>query len=144
MPEQPVPVRADYPHALPITTRWIDNDVYGHVNNAVYYAYFDTAVNAYLIARGALDVAGGEVIGLVIESGCRYFTPLAFPDPVTAGLRVARLGTTSVRYEIGLFRADERRAAAAGHFVHVYVKRATRRPTPLPEKLRDALQGLVV
>lgn len=142
MDRAPIPSRADYRHFSPITTRWMDNDVYGHVNNAVYYAYFDTAVNAYLIARGVLDYAGGETIGLVVESGCRYFTPLAFPGRVVAGLRVARLGTTSVRYGIGLFRGDEDRAAAAGHFVHVYVNRATRRPIPLPEDLRAALEDL--
>ncbi|PYE52864.1 acyl-CoA thioester hydrolase [Deinococcus yavapaiensis KR-236] len=120
----------------------MDNDVYGHVNNVVYYSYFDTVVNAYLIERGVLDLRGAGVIGLVVETGCRYFAPLAFPEVVTAGLRVAKLGTSSVRYEIGLFRAEEDVVSAFGHFVHVYVDRETRRPTPLPNDLRAALTAL--
>jgi acyl-CoA thioester hydrolase len=127
-----------------ITTRWADNDVYGHVNNVVYYAFFDTAVNQYLMEAGVLDPAASPVIGLVVETQCRYRAPIAFPDRVTAGIRVARLGTTSVRYEVGLFRNDAAQASAAGHFVHVYVDRATTRPTPLPEALRQALAPLVV
>ncbi|AFZ67487.1 acyl-CoA thioesterase [Deinococcus peraridilitoris] len=138
------PARADYAHFLPIGTRWMDNDVYGHVNNVVYYSYFDTVVNQFLISRGVLDFAHGEVIGLVVETGCRYFASLSFPDPVTAGLRVARLGNSSVRYEVALFRADEARAAAAGFFVHVYVNRHSRRPTLLPDNLRRVLETLVV
>ena len=134
--------RSHFPHLRPVPTRWMDNDVYGHVNNVVYYAYFDTVVNAYLIERGVLDIHGGSVIGLVVETGCRYFAPLAFPDTVTAGLRVAKLGTSSVRYEIGLFRGDEEVVSAFGHFVHVYVNRQTRRPTPLPSDLRAALTSL--
>lgn len=134
--------RADYRHFLPITTRWMDNDVYGHVNNVVYYSYFDTVVNRYLIESGALDIAASPVIGLVVETGCRYAKPIAFPEAVTAGLRVARLGSSSVRYEIGLFREGDDGAAAEGHFIHVYVDRATRRPTPLPEGLRSALLPL--
>ncbi len=137
-------VRVDYRAFRAITTRWADNDVYGHVNNVVYYAFFDTAVNQYLIEAGALDLAAGPVIGLVVETKCRYRAPLSFPDGVTAGIRVARLGTTSVRYEVGLFRNEETQAAAAGHFIHVYVDRDTRRPTPLPEALRRALEPLVV
>ncbi|MFN3354314.1 MAG: acyl-CoA thioesterase [Brevundimonas sp.] len=125
-----------------IDTRWADNDVYGHVNNVVYYAFFDTAVNRLLIARGALDIHAGAVIGLVVETGCRYHAAVSFPDRVTAGIRVARLGTTSVRYEIGLFREDEAEAAAEGFFVHVYVDRETRRPTPLPDALKAALADL--
>lgn len=136
------PVRGDFPHFLPITTRWMDNDVYGHVNNVVHYAYFDTVVNRYLIERGVLDIHRGPVIGLVVETGCRYFAPLAFPGTVHAGLRVARLGTSSVRYEVGLFADDAAEAAAHGHFVHVYVDRETRRPTELPRDLRLALQAL--
>jgi len=136
------PARAAYPHFLPITTRWMDNDVYGHVNNVVYYAYFDTVVNAYLIERGVLQPATSDVIGLVVETGCRYFAPLAFPERVNAGLRVTHVGNTSVRYEVALFREDEPLAAAAGHFVHVYVERSTRRPVPLPQELRDALAPL--
>ena len=127
-----------------IPTRWMDNDVYGHVNNVVYYSYFDTAVNAHLIEAGALDIAGSPVIGLVVETQCRYASPIAFPDLVTAGIRVARLGTSSVRYEIGLFRNDAQTASAEGHFVHVYVDRATSRPVPLPDALRAALEPLTV
>jgi acyl-CoA thioester hydrolase len=125
-----------------IGTRWMDNDVYGHVNNVVYYSWFDTAVNAWLIEEGALDIHGGSVIGLVIETQCNYFAPLAFPQPVEAGLRVAQLGRSSVRYEVGLFAAGEAQAAACGHFVHVYVDRATRRPVDLPGGLRRTLQTI--
>jgi acyl-CoA thioester hydrolase len=132
-------------HAIrPITTRWMDNDVYAHVNNVVYYAFFDTVVNAYLIQQKVLDYAAGEVIGLVVETGCHYFEPVAFPDTVYGGLRVAHLGSSSVRYEVGLFREDGELAAAQGHFVHVYVDRAQRRPTPLPAALRQVLSGILV
>lgn len=127
-----------------ISTRWSDNDVYGHVNNVVYYSWFDTAVNAYLIEQGVLDIHAGDTIGLVIETQCNYFASLAFPQTVEAGLRVARLGGSSVRYEVGLFAQGEPLSAAAGHFIHVYVDRETRRPAPLPEPLRTALQALVV
>jgi acyl-CoA thioester hydrolase len=126
----------------PIGTRWADNDVYGHVNNVVYYSWFDTAVNAYLIEQGALDIHAGEVIGLVIETQCQYFAPLAFPQTVHAGLRVAHLGRSSVRYEVGLFAEGEDLCAACGHFVHVYVDRATRRPVPLPPLLKKTLETL--
>jgi acyl-CoA thioester hydrolase len=122
----------------------MDNDVYGHVNNVTYYSYFDTMVNGYLIEQGALDIARSDTIGLVVETQCQYFAPLAFPDLVTAGLRVAHLGRTSVRYEIGIFRNDDAQAAAQGHFVHVYVGRASGRPVPLPETLQRALKGLMV
>jgi acyl-CoA thioester hydrolase len=125
-----------------IPTRWSDNDVYGHVNNVVYYSWFDTAVNAYLIAQGALDIHHGETIGLVIETQCNYFAPLAFPQTVQAGLRVAKLGSSSVRYEIGLFAQGEAMSAATGHFVHVYVDKATRKPCALPANLRAALEPL--
>ncbi len=135
--------REDYAAFSDITTRWMDNDVYGHINNVVYYSFFDTAVNAMLIARGALDIHGGSVIGLVVETQCRYFAPLAFPEPVVAGMRVARLGSSSVRYEIGLFAGEAEEAAAEGHFVHVYVDRETRRPVALPDALRSALEPLV-
>jgi len=140
----PPETRAAYRRFVPITTRWADNDVYGHVNNVVYYAFFDTAVNSVLIAEGALDIAKSAVIGLVVETGCRYYRSMAFPDRVTAGIRVAHLGTSSVRYEVGLFREDEEEAAAQGHFVHVYVDRATQRPVPLPEDLRRVLGPLAV
>jgi acyl-CoA thioester hydrolase len=126
-----------------IATRWMDNDVYGHVNNVVYYSWFDTAVNGYLIEQGALDIHQGEVIGLVIETQCNYFEPLAFPQTVQAGLRVAHRGRSSVRYEVGLFSESGELSAAAGHFVHVYVDRNTRRPVPLPEPLKAVLETLV-
>ena len=134
--------RGAFRHFLPITTRWMDNDVYGHVNNVVYYSYFDTVVNRYLIERDVLDIHRGAVIGLVVETGCHYFAPLAFPETVHAGLRVARLGTSSVRYEVALFGGEAPLAAAQGHFVHVYVDRASRRPAALPTPLRAALQDL--
>jgi acyl-CoA thioester hydrolase len=138
---QPQP-RTAYPHFFEITTRWMDNDAYGHVNNVVYYSYFDTVVNRWLIEQGALDVQRSEVIGLVIETHCNYFSPLEFPQIVDAGLRVAQVGRSSVRYEVGLFARGEPLSAAAGHFVHVYVDRAARRPTPLPASLLAALQPL--
>lgn len=125
-----------------IGTRWQDNDIYGHVNNVVYYSWFDTAVNAWLIEHGALDIHGGASIGLVIETQCNYFAPIAFPQNVEAGIRVARLGNSSVRYEVGLFAEGEQDAAAQGHFVHVYVDRQSRRPIPLPEKLRRLLESI--
>ena len=141
--DRPLPLkRADFPHVLAITTRWMDNDVYGHVNNVVYYSFFDTVVNRYLIEHGALDFANGPTIGLVVETKCNYFQPIAFPDTVHAGLRVVHQGTSSVRYEVGLFRNDDETASAQGHFVHVYVDRTTNRPVPLPEPLKKALAGL--
>lgn len=127
-----------------IPTRWADNDVYGHVNNVVYYSWFDTAVNAYLIEQGALDIHQGETIGLVVETQCNYFSSLAFPQTVQAGIRVTKLGTSSVRYEIGLFAQDEALSAAVGHFVHVYVDKTSRRPCVLPAALRAALEPLVL
>jgi acyl-CoA thioester hydrolase len=141
---RPVPTkRADYPHFLSINTRWSDNDIYGHVNNVVYYSYFDTVVNEYLIREGALDLEAGKTIGLVVETHCSYFASLAFPDRIDAGLRVTRLGATSVRYEVGIFSAGSEHPAAQGHFVHVYVDRDTRRPVPLPNTLVAALKPLV-
>jgi acyl-CoA thioester hydrolase len=136
--------RARYAAFRPITTRWMDNDVYGHVNNVVYYSFFDTAVNGLLMEAGVLDIHRGEVIGLVVETRCNYFAPIAFPQAVTAGVRVAQLGRSSVRYEIGLFAGDAPESAAAGHFIHVYVDRVTRRPVPLPEPLKAVLQSWVV
>ena len=135
-------VRSGYRHFQRITTRWIDNDVYGHVNNVVYYSYFDTVVNEFLIRAGVLDIETSAVIGVVVETQCRYFSGLAFPQTAHAGLRVARLGSSSVRYEIGIFADDAESACAQGHFVHVYVDRRTRRPTPLPAPLRAALEKL--
>ncbi|MBT9599231.1 MAG: acyl-CoA thioesterase [Vitreoscilla sp.] len=134
--------RSAYRAFRPITTRWMDNDVYGHINNVVYYSFFDTAVNGHLIEVGALDIHAGTVIGLVIETRCNYFAPLAFPQAIDAGLRVAHMGRSSVRYEVGLFAAGQPLSAAAGHFVHVYVDRITRRPTELPAALRTALDAL--
>jgi acyl-CoA thioester hydrolase len=135
--------RTDYAHFTRITTRWMDNDVYGHVNNVVYYSFFDTVVNQYLVKGESLDPRSSSVVGLVVETQCRYFRPISFPDSVDAGIRVAKLGNTSVRYEVGLFRNDEDTAAAQGHFVHVYVERANNRPAPIPDKARRLLEGLV-
>lgn len=140
---RPTPsTRTAYRAFRTIPTRWMDNDIYGHMNNVVHYSLFDTAVNGWLIENGVLDIHTGDQIGLVVETGCRYFSELAFPDIVTAGLRVARLGGSSVRYEIGLFRNDEDLAAAEGFFVHVYVDKETRRPRPLNERLRQTLQEI--
>jgi len=140
---KPIPnQRAAYRHFQRIPTRWMDNDVYGHVNNVVYYSYFDTVVNQYLIEQGALDIVRSPVFGLVVKTSCEYFAPIIFPDLVNTGLRVAKLGNTSVRYEIGIFRNDEDLASAQGYFIHVYVDRATRRPTPLPADLRAALERI--
>lgn len=142
--EKPQPEgRAGYKAFRTIGTRWMDNDAYGHVNNVVYYSWFDTAVNAYLIEQGVLDIHHGETIGLVIETRCNYFAPVAFPQTVEAGLRVARLGNTSVRYEVGLFLQGEPLTVAKGHFVHVYVDRATRRPTSVPAPLKKVLEALL-
>ena len=137
-----LPTRAGFPAIRSITTRWMDNAVYGHVHNVVYYSFFDTAVNAHLIEQGVLDPATSPVIGLVVETGCRYAAPITFPDRVDAGVRVARIGTSSVRYEVGLFCNDEDAAAAFGHFTHVYVNRETRRPVPIPDAVRKVLEGL--
>lgn len=139
---QPEP-RSAYQVFRPISTRWMDNDAYGHVNNVVYYSWFDTAVNAYLIEQGVLDIERGQTIGLVIETQCNYFEPLAFPQTVEAGIRVARLGNSSVRYEVGLFAQGAPLTAAKGHFIHVYVDRHTRRPTPLPDPLKTVLEQLL-
>jgi acyl-CoA thioester hydrolase len=143
-PNPAIPTRTDFPAFRRITTRWMDNDAYRHVNNVVYYSFFDTAVNQMLIEAGVLDIASSPAIGLVVETGCRYFAPVAFPDTIDAGVRVTKLGRSSVRYEVGLFRNDEPTAAAAGHFVHVYVDRDSNRPTPIPAATRAFLEGLVV
>ncbi len=134
--------RADYRTFRTITTRWMDNDAYGHMNNVVHYSLFDTAVNGWLIENGVLDIYRGAQIGLVVETGCRYFAEMAFPDTIHAGIRVAKLGNSSVRYEIGLFRNDEDVAAAEGFFVHVYVDAGTRRPAPLDPALRTLLESI--
>ena len=142
-PPKPQPEgRGGYKAFRTITTRWMDNDAYGHVNNVVYYSWFDTVVNAHLIEQGALDIHHGETIGLVIETQCNYFAPVEFPQAVEAGLRVAKIGNSSVRYEVGLFLAGEPLTVAKGHFVHVYVNRADRRPTPLPQRLKAVLETL--
>jgi len=131
--------RDHYRHFLTIPTRWMDNDVYGHVNNVVYYSFFDTVVNKFLIEQGQLDYSKGKVVGLVVETKCQYFAPIAFPDVVVAGIKVAHIGTSSVRYEIGLFKNDEDNPAAEGHFVHVYVTRSGNKPTPLSTQMRSVL-----
>lgn len=135
--------RSAYACWVPVPTRWMDNDLYGHLNNVIYYSLFDTAVNRYLIEQGALDLHHGDVIGLVVETHCNFFASLAFPQPIEAGLRVAQRGRSSVRYEIGLFAEGESLCAAAGHFVHVYVDRSSRRPVPeLPSAYQQALKPL--
>jgi acyl-CoA thioester hydrolase len=134
--------RNAYRHFQSIPTRWMDNDVYGHVNNVVYYSYFDTVVNQYLIEQRVLNIEASKVIGLVVETQCQYFASITFPDVVHAGLRVAKLGNSSVRYEIGLFRNDEQAASAQGYFIHVYVDRTTRRAILLPPDMRNALESI--
>lgn len=135
--------RSAYRHFRELTTRWMDNDVYRHINNVVYYSFFDTAVCQYLIEAGVLDIENSPVIGLVAETRCQYFSSIAFPSRIAAGLRVGRLGTSSVRYEVGLFRDEDDTAAAQGHFIHVYVDRTTQRPVPLPAALRGVLNALL-
>jgi acyl-CoA thioester hydrolase len=141
-PRPQAEARDSYPAFRSISTRWMDNDVYGHVNNVVYYSWFDTAVNGLLIDHGVLDIHAGATIGLVVETQCHYFAPLAFPQTVEAGVRVAHMGSSSVRYEVGLFAQGAPLTAAKGHFVHVYVDRSTRRPTALPEALSAFLRTL--
>ena len=136
--------RASYRRFLTVPTRWSDNDSYGHVNNVTYYPYFDTAVNEHLIRCGGLDIAGDPAIGYAVETSCRFAKPLSFPEAIDVGLRVVRLGTTSVTYEIGIFRRGDDEPAAAGRFVHVWVDRASERPVPIPARIRAALMPLVV
>jgi acyl-CoA thioester hydrolase len=136
--------RDAYRHFTPLATRWMDNDAYGHLNNVVYYSLFDTAVNRYLIEAGALDIHTGQTIGLVVETHCNYFASIQFPQMIEAGIRVTHVGSSSVRYEVGIFAVGEPVVAACGHFVHVYVNRDTRRPVPLPEALNTALLELKV
>ncbi len=136
--------RTSFLHFRRMDTRWNDNDAYGHINNVVYYAFFDTAVNACLIQSGLLDIQKSPVIGLVVETQCQYFKPIAYPDVVHAGIRVAKLGTSSVRYDIGLFANDDDTAAAQGHFVHVYTDRATGKPVRIPDDVRSALTKLML
>jgi len=140
--DKPTLAEKDFPFALTIPTRWIDNDVYGHVNNVVYYAYFDTVINRWLIDEGRLDIQKSDVIGVCVESQCRYLRSAAFPDELRAGLRVTKVGRTSVVYELGIFQGGE--LCAAGSFVHVFVERASRRPAPIPADIRAALERLLV
>lgn len=135
--------RSDYLHFVDLTTRWADNDIYGHVNNVMYYSYFDTTANTYLIEHGGLDIHDSKVIGLVVDSGCSYFAPLAFPDRLQGGLRIAQIGSSSVRYEIAIFKIGEDSAAAQGHFVHVFVDRDSRKPVAIPEAMRTALSQII-
>lgn len=143
MSKPELPTRADYKVFYPINTRWSDNDIYGHVNNVVYYSYFDTAANRYLIEQGGLDISDGSVVGYVVNSGCEYHAPITYPEPVEAGLRVDRLGTSSVRYGLAIFREGSEQAAAHGHFVHVFVDRAADKSVPIPANLRQALERLL-
>ena len=142
------PKRGDYPHFLQIPTRWMDNDVYGHVNNVIYYSWIDTVVSHYLIDEGGFSIEDSEVIGIAAESGCNFFASVTYPDVIDAGLRIARLGNSSVTYEVGLFRhlevnrADDL-AAAAGFFVHVFVSRETMRPVPIPKRMRAAFERIL-
>lgn len=140
---QPQHLRSNYLHFQPITTRWHDNDLYGHVNNVTYYSYFDSAVNAYLIEVGGLDIHGGAVVGFVVSSSCDYFASIAFPERIEIGLRVGKLGNSSVQYELAVFKAGEDEACAAGRFVHVFVERQSNRPVTIPEPLRTALTALL-
>ncbi len=141
---QPQHQRSDYRHFQPITTRWHDNDVYGHVNNVTYYSFFDSAVNTYLIEVGGLDIHGGSVVGFVVSSSCDYFASIAFPERIEVGLRVGKLGNSSVQYELAVFKVGEEHACAAGRFVHVFVDRQSNRPVPIPASLRAALEGVQV
>lgn len=134
--------RDHYRYFLDIPTRWMDNDIYGHVNNVVYYSYFDTVINRFLIEKGGLDIHGGNVIGVAVETMCQFYASFAYPETVVAGLCVGRLGRSSVRYELGLFAKDCHEPAAEGHFVHVFVDRLTSKPKPIPQQLRQALQQL--
>jgi acyl-CoA thioester hydrolase len=143
MSKPAVPVRDDYKVFYPITTRWADNDIYGHVNNVTYYSYFDSAANRYLIEEGGLDITDSRIVGYVVNSGCQYHAPIAYPDEIEAGLRVDRLGGSSVQYGIAIFKAGQVNAVAHGHFVHVFVERAEDRATPIPGPLRQALERIL-
>ena len=138
------PQRTDYRHFQPITTRWHDNDIYGHVNNVTYYSFFDSAVNSYLIERGGLDIHEGSVVGFVVSSACDYFASIAYPELIEVGLRVGKLGNSSVQYELAIFRAGEEEACAAGRFVHVFVDRQSNQPVAIPAQMRQALEHLAV
>lgn len=136
--------RDTYGYFLDLQSRWMDNDLYGHVNNVTYYSYFDTVVNYFLIHEGGLDIHAAPIIGVVVESHCNYTSSVAYPDVIACGLRVGKLGSSSVRYEVGIFRNDEDQASAAGYFVHVFVDRATNKPVPIPADIRAALERIRV
>ena len=142
MPEKPQITRAEYGYSHTLTTRWLDNDIYGHVNNALYYAFFDTAINEYLIAEGGLDINGGSAVAFAAESQCQYLHPLAFPGVIEIAMRVGKLGNSSVRYELAIFKHGESLAAAVGYFVHVFVDRETQKPVAMPAQIRAALERL--
>jgi len=144
MSKENIETRDRYPHFLSIQTRWSDNDIYGHVNNVTYYSYFDTVVNCFLIDQGGLDIETDSVIGVALETMCKFNKPLAYPEVLEAGLRVGKLGNSSVRYEIGIFQEGAAEAAAMGHFVHVFVDRATGKPAPIPDAIRSALERIKV
>ena len=144
MSKPEIPTRADYGVFYPITTRWSDNDIYGHANNVTYYSYFDTVANRYLIEEGGLDISDGTIVGYVVNSGCEYHAPITYPEPIEAGVRVDRLGNSSVQYGIAIFKAGEETACAHGHFVHVFVERAENRSVPIPANLRTALEKILV
>ncbi len=144
MSKENIETRDRYPHFLSIQTRWSDNDIYGHVNNVTYYSYFDTVVNCFLIDQGGLDIETDSVIGVAVETMCKFNKPLAYPEVLEAGLRVGKLGNSSVRYEIGIFQEGAAEAAAMGHFVHVFVDRATGKPAPIPDAIRSALEQIKV
>ena len=144
MSKENIETRDRYPHFLSIQTRWSDNDIYGHVNNVTYYSYFDTVVNCFLIDQGGLDIETDSVIGVAVETMCKFNKPLAYPEVLESGLRVGKLGNSSVRYEIGIFQEGAAEAAAMGHFVHVFVDRATGKPAPIPEAIRSALEQIKV
>jgi len=138
------PTRSDFVIFEEIHSRWMDNDAYGHINNVVYYSFFDTAVNRYLIKCNVLDILKSEAIGFVIETQCQYFSPIAYPDMIHVGLKVIHLGNSSVKYEVAIFKNDDDLASATGSFVHVYVNRSTNKPTPIPQNVREVLAGLIL
>ena len=144
MSKENIETRDRYPHFLSIQTRWSDNDIYGHVNNVTYYSYFDTVVNCFLIDQGGLDIETDSVIGMAVETMCKFNKPLAYPEVLEVGLRVGKLGNSSVRYEIGIFQEGAAEAAAMGHFVHVFVDRATGKPAPIPDAIRSVLERIKV
>ena len=139
-----VPTRTDYKVFYPISTRWSDNDIYGHVNNVTYYSYFDTAANRYLIEEGGLDISDGTIVGYVVSSGCEYLAPIAFPEKIEVGLRIDRLGNSSVQYGLGIFKDKEPQACAFGHFIHVFVDRQSNKPVRIPDFMRKSMEKIEV